>query len=209
MTAISAGLAATIREWFSEGENITTVETAEKVDLLEVRVKRPQRTKVMQTSPSTEEADGSGSVEAAVAEAEPSDEMEAPQEEAEAPAPAVAAVMEVEQAEEEPVQAVVAAETVTPEPPVVVTKPPPAPEVETKKVEIEVLPAGPMLGKPKRLSSAATGGPCRGARAAGSPATSSASASATRRGNHRAPDIQKQGEGGGRGCPGRRRQEAG
>ncbi len=150
MTAISAGLAATIREWFSEGENITTVETAEKVDLSEVRVKRPQRTKVMQTSPSTEEADGSGSVEAAVAEAEPSDEMEAPQEEAEAPAPAVAAVMEVEQAEEEPVQApVVAVEAVTPEPPVVVTEPPPAPEVETKKVEIEVLPAGPMLGKPK------------------------------------------------------------
>ena len=34
------GLAATIREWFSEGENVTTVETAEKVDLDEVRVKR-------------------------------------------------------------------------------------------------------------------------------------------------------------------------
>ena len=33
MATISAGLAATIREWFSEGENVTTVETAEKVDL--------------------------------------------------------------------------------------------------------------------------------------------------------------------------------
>ncbi|MCX5644130.1 MAG: translation initiation factor IF-2 [Phycisphaerae bacterium] len=40
MATISAGLAATIREWFSEGENVTTVETAEKVDLDEVRVKR-------------------------------------------------------------------------------------------------------------------------------------------------------------------------
>jgi translation initiation factor IF-2 len=38
MATISAGLAATIREWFSEGENVTTVETAEKVDLAEVRV---------------------------------------------------------------------------------------------------------------------------------------------------------------------------
>ena len=146
LSPVSIGLAQTIREWFSEGENITTVETAEKVDLSEVRVKRPQRTKVMQTSPSTEEADGSGSVEAAVAEAEPSDEMEAPQEEAEAPAPAVAAVMEVEQAEEEPVQApVVAVEAVPPGPPVVVTEPPPAPEVETEKGGVAGLPVRTML----------------------------------------------------------------
>jgi len=40
MATISAGLAATIREWFSEGENITTVETAERVDLKEVRVRK-------------------------------------------------------------------------------------------------------------------------------------------------------------------------
>jgi len=40
MAVISAGLAATIREWFSEGDNITTVETAEKVDLKKVRVKK-------------------------------------------------------------------------------------------------------------------------------------------------------------------------
>ncbi len=44
MAVISAGLAATIREWFSEGENITTVETAEKVDLKKVRIaKKPKR----------------------------------------------------------------------------------------------------------------------------------------------------------------------
>ena len=44
MSSISAGLAATIREWFSEGENITTVEAATKVDLKKVRVrKRPKR----------------------------------------------------------------------------------------------------------------------------------------------------------------------
>ena len=49
MASISAGLAATIREWFSEGENATTVETSEKVDLKKVRirkkVKRKKRTK--------------------------------------------------------------------------------------------------------------------------------------------------------------------
>ena len=44
MSSISAGLAATIREWFSEGENITTVEAATKVDLKKVRVrKRPKQ----------------------------------------------------------------------------------------------------------------------------------------------------------------------
>jgi translation initiation factor IF-2 len=40
MSSISAGLAATIREWFSEGEHATAVETAEKVDLKKVRVKK-------------------------------------------------------------------------------------------------------------------------------------------------------------------------
>jgi len=46
MAAISAGLAATIREWFSEGDNVTTIETATKVDLDKVRVeKKPKRTK--------------------------------------------------------------------------------------------------------------------------------------------------------------------
>ena len=44
MSAISAGLAATIREWFSEGEHTTTIETAEKVDLRKVRIrKKPKR----------------------------------------------------------------------------------------------------------------------------------------------------------------------
>jgi translation initiation factor IF-2 len=44
MSVISAGLAATIREWFSEGENITTVETAKKVNLKKVRIrKKPKR----------------------------------------------------------------------------------------------------------------------------------------------------------------------
>ena len=43
MSVISAGLAATIQEWFSEGENVTTVETSEKVDLEKVRIKRKKK----------------------------------------------------------------------------------------------------------------------------------------------------------------------
>jgi translation initiation factor IF-2 len=45
MSTISAGLAATIREWFSEGENITTVETADKVDLKKVRIRKKKKQK--------------------------------------------------------------------------------------------------------------------------------------------------------------------
>ncbi len=43
MSTISAGLAATIREWFSEGEHTTSVETAEKVDLKKVRIKKKKK----------------------------------------------------------------------------------------------------------------------------------------------------------------------
>jgi translation initiation factor IF-2 len=45
MSTISAGLAATIREWFSEGENVTTIETTEKVDLKKVRVRKKVKRK--------------------------------------------------------------------------------------------------------------------------------------------------------------------
>ena len=45
MSVISAGLTATIREWFSEGENITTVETSKKVDLDKVRIKKKTKRK--------------------------------------------------------------------------------------------------------------------------------------------------------------------
>jgi translation initiation factor IF-2 len=45
MSTISAGLAATIREWFSEGENVTTIETAEKVDLEKVKIKKKPKRK--------------------------------------------------------------------------------------------------------------------------------------------------------------------
>ena len=43
MSVVSAGLAASIREWFSEGEDNTTIETAERVDLKKVRRKSARR----------------------------------------------------------------------------------------------------------------------------------------------------------------------
>ncbi len=43
MSVISAGLAATIREWFSEGDNVTTIETSQKVDLKKVRIKKKRK----------------------------------------------------------------------------------------------------------------------------------------------------------------------
>jgi len=45
MSAISAGLAATIQEWFTEGENVATVETAKKVDLNKARIKKKPKRK--------------------------------------------------------------------------------------------------------------------------------------------------------------------
>jgi translation initiation factor IF-2 len=40
MSTISAGLAATIREWFTEGQSTTAIETAAPVDLRKVRVRK-------------------------------------------------------------------------------------------------------------------------------------------------------------------------
>jgi translation initiation factor IF-2 len=56
MTTISAGLAATIMEWFSNGEHTTAVETAEKVDLEKVRVKKTRAKKPADEQPPIAEA---------------------------------------------------------------------------------------------------------------------------------------------------------
>ena len=49
MSTLSAGLEATIREWFTQGPHVTTVETADEVDLEKVRVKRPARKRTAAT----------------------------------------------------------------------------------------------------------------------------------------------------------------
>ena len=78
MSALSAGLEATVREWFSEGAHDTVVETAKRIDLKKVRVKKPKRKtttktdKQAQTDATTVTVDAGLAVTAttAVAEAE-------------------------------------------------------------------------------------------------------------------------------------------
>ena len=56
MAAISAGLAATISEWFSEGEHTTTIERTEKVNLKKVRIRKKTKQKrtTKKAEPTTE-----------------------------------------------------------------------------------------------------------------------------------------------------------
>ena len=57
MTALGPGLEATIREWFSDGQHSTTIETAERVDLKKVRVRRKKKVAVpVEESVAVEEA---------------------------------------------------------------------------------------------------------------------------------------------------------
>ncbi len=145
MSTISAGLAATIREWFSEGEHSTTVEKTSRVDLEKVRVKRKK--KEVPPEPPAEEAEAApAETEAAVvAETAP---VEVPAETApvaeaapEAPAEVVEAPTEQQPPTEEEKPEEPKAE---PEPQ---PEPEPAPEPEPEPEPI--IPAGPMLEKPK------------------------------------------------------------
>jgi translation initiation factor IF-2 len=74
MSTISAGLAATIREWFSEGNHSTTLETADRVDLEKVRVPRRLRHKEGEAGTAEElaQAEVSGAETAGEAETSPS-----------------------------------------------------------------------------------------------------------------------------------------
>ena len=141
MSTISAGLAATIREWFSEGEHATTVETAKRVDLKKVRVKRKKK------EPTPEEVEAAAA--AAAAEAAAAEAAEAAEGEVAAPVAEEAPVTETEvapvaePASELAVEAVESAEEAPPE----VEEAPPVAE-EKPKPEV-ILPAGPMLEKPK------------------------------------------------------------
>ena len=158
MATISAGLAATIREWFSEGENVTTVETAEKVDLDEVRVRKKPRHMEGTAASDGEETEVSVLepeeilTEAVTVEEPEPVVMEEPQQEVLESTPA-----EVVQVEPEPVAPTappvpaVAAQVQEATVPKVEEKPvrePPKPVAKPKEPMI-VLPAGPMLDKPR------------------------------------------------------------
>jgi translation initiation factor IF-2 len=56
MSTLTAGLAATIREWFSDGQHDTTLETSGRVDLAKVRIAR-KRKPVVKKNAAEDEAD--------------------------------------------------------------------------------------------------------------------------------------------------------
>jgi len=161
MSILSAGLEATIREWFSEGDHATTQETADRVDLEKVKEK-PRRRKKKPESPEDESAEAGEepeadvfeesdavTVEASAAEEAPAAEVEAaPTEAAEAEAPAdPEAAVEVEAeaapaeeapaAEAEPIEA--SAEAVEAEAPAEAA---PVAEAEPEKPREPVKPVG-------------------------------------------------------------------
>jgi len=140
MSAISAGLAATIREWFSEGENVTTVEVAKKVDLAKARVrKKPKRKRLTKEAKEQKVVKVESSIEPTAVAAEPF------------------AVTEAEKGERKPTVKKMPARA----------KKPPAPEVtevttdqlqlareqvaeEPERKEPEpILPAGPIMERPE------------------------------------------------------------
>jgi len=140
MSVLSAGLAATIREWFSEGENVTTVETSEKVDLEKVRIKKKkkktpkpeeEKTKVEKTKSAKPAARRIR----AAAETTVATETEAETEQIE--------ITDKDDASTTPIEQEIAVTTLEEPPPVEekIIEAPPEPEV--------ILPAGPILEKPE------------------------------------------------------------
>jgi translation initiation factor IF-2 len=135
MSVISAGLAATIREWFTEGENITTVETTDKVDLKKVKIKKKKKKKAAK-EPKAETGKAQAKKKKVKKPKPEKDEVAAL---AAGPAVAVAELpQEPEPPQLEPPPAEILPEVLEPEPP----EPEP------------VLPAGPIMEKPEpaRLS---------------------------------------------------------
>ena len=148
MSVISAGLAATVREWFSEGENVTTIETSEKVDLEKVRIRKKKK---KQESVELEET--------VVPEVTPEPTAE--------PTQAIEAQAGAIQPEEREQTTTVTVEeapsgTTTTEPPLpleaptteVSEEPESEPELEPEPEPEPIVPAGPILEKPEpaRLS---------------------------------------------------------
>ncbi len=121
MSTLSAGLAATIREWFSEGRHDTVLETSQRVDLEKVRI-RPKRRKAGESHAEAEEPGEAGTATAT---------MEAP-------------VLEVPPVEEPP-EPVIVEEIVSPPPiieaPVIAPPPPVIEQVEETRTVAEAPPA--------------------------------------------------------------------
>ena len=162
MSTLSAGLEATIREWFSAEATVTAVETAAPVDLEEVRAKKP-RSRKKKAEPAEAEA-------AVVGEAEVVKSPVAGEVESEAPAAEQAPVVEGEAIKpskimkprrRSPKELATAEAPVLPE--VIAVKPPEAQAeggketeqaeevVEIKPEPLRMLPQRPPAPKPKPI----------------------------------------------------------
>ena len=140
MSTISAGLAATIREWFSEGENVTTIETTEKVDLKKVRIKKKPKKKEPAEEVEAPQPEDKPELVPEIKQPEPVEPI-APGDEIVAPAataaePAAATVEQIPPAEE----------TTLEEPRL---QPPQPSEPEPEPEPEPIVPAGPMMEKPE------------------------------------------------------------
>jgi len=146
MSAISAGLAATIREWFSEGENVTTVESSSKVDLEKVRAKRRRKAREKEKA-ARAEAEAQAQAELEQSQAESTSVVEQVQPEQE-----VADAKEAETAEKPSEAAEITEEVEKPkktEDKETEQKPQEPEKPEEKPKPERIIPAGPMLEKPK------------------------------------------------------------
>jgi translation initiation factor IF-2 len=155
MSTLSAGLAATIREWFSEGRHDTALETTQRVDLQKVRV-RPRRKKAgaAEEPPESHETETESATATATLEAPPAVVIEAPTEELPPPTRPTIVVEPAPQLVEEPpapppalVERARELRPVVEAPPSkVVESAPPAPPLEPLKPSVvkgPVVPAGP------------------------------------------------------------------
>lgn len=133
MSVISAGLAATIREWFSEEGGTTAVETATKVDLKKVRIKKKVKRK-KKTKEAESEVLEETQAKAVKKKKTAKKTQAAAQAVVETDAEVTGAVEEKVEAKAEEVQADTIEQVRLPEP---------LPEPEP------IVPAGPMLGKPE------------------------------------------------------------
>jgi translation initiation factor IF-2 len=134
MAAVSIGLAESIREWFSAGADVTTIEVAKPVDL--EKVKKPRRRKAASVATEAPPAEEQVAAEATLTEPAAPPEVEVP--EVLTPAAEAQAPVEAEEAAEAEVLAEPLPVEVAPEP-----EEPPAPEAPPPPEPVR--PAGPQL----------------------------------------------------------------
>ena len=180
MSVVSVGLAATIREWFSEASNVTSVETAQPIDVAQVRSKARRKSSSMTAGAADSSAPGESSSATAVVEPpvrrpRPSAPVQPPPDDIppQEPAPPPPAIVD------EPITTIPQPPTVQPEAPEVVrpaartrdratrqpSKPsrpahPPGDADDSKRARPvmnvperpkDIKPVGPMLEEPKKI----------------------------------------------------------